>query len=49
MKPKLVGYLQFHEKRAPRGEFEKLALTDGDRKAGWTQQAVYVDEEEKPK
>ena len=39
---KILGYIQYHAEGCQQGEFSKLALTDADKAAGWSEKAVGV-------
>lgn len=43
--PKLVGYMGYHDREAPFGEFETSSLTEADREAGWREAPIYQTEE----
>lgn len=43
---KQVGYMGYHPEQAPNGEFSTVAMSEGDKAAGWTEQPVYISEPE---
>lgn len=50
MNAKQIGYWSWRpsKEQFSEGEFSETDITDGDRKAGYVSQAVYVDKDEKP-